>query len=101
MAVDPAVPAAAPLIVIPVWGMTAAWLTKLAELTQQVAVLTAEKNGWALASALQVSRPNYQGGGFRTYSGSAVKTVLTDLTTATATELAAAQLALANCMAGK
>lgn len=99
MAVDPAAPTAV-LTVIPTSGMTAAWLAKLIELTQQVAILTAEKNGWALATGLQVSRPNYQGGGFRTYSGSAVRTVLTDLTTATATELAAAQTALHNCMAG-
>lgn len=81
--------------------MTAAWLVKLAALTQQVAALTAERDAWATATTVQALRPVYPSTGCRTYNGTLAKSVISELAAATATDLAAAQAALTACMAGK
>jgi hypothetical protein len=69
--------------------------------TALVTALAAEKAAWAVAPSVQVATSRYPACGCRQYTGTLTKSVLAEIVTQVNTELAAANTALTNCMAGK
>lgn len=80
--------------------MTTAWCDKIKTLANNVSLLTTEQAAWAVAVSISVAVPA-AGVTPRPYSGAFTASVIASIRTQIATDLAAAQLALTNCMAGK